>query len=92
MTVKTNHDTQRPKHAKRPSATPVTSAEEVAAQPSVLLLGSVLEERPFDDEARQNMIAEAAYFRAAQRGFEPGSELDDWLAAEAEVNARLCGS
>lgn len=38
---------------------------------------------------RQSMIAAAAYFRAEKRGFEPGHELDDWLAAEVEVaNAR----
>jgi len=30
-------------------------------------------------------ITTAAYFRAMQRGFEPGHELEDWLAAEAEV-------
>jgi hypothetical protein len=31
------------------------------------------------------MIAEAAYFRAERRGFVPGSELEDWLQAEADV-------
>ena len=30
-------------------------------------------------------IAETAYYRAQQRGFSPGYELEDWLAAEAEV-------
>jgi hypothetical protein len=30
-------------------------------------------------------VALAAYFIAEKRGFEPGHELDDWLAAEAEV-------
>lgn len=34
---------------------------------------------------RRDMIATAAYFRAQQRGFEPGHELEDWLAAETEV-------
>ncbi|MGK2913578.1 MAG: DUF2934 domain-containing protein [Porticoccaceae bacterium] len=34
----------------------------------------------------QQMIAEAAYYRAQARGFAPGCELDDWLAAEAEVD------
>ncbi|HEY0942614.1 MAG TPA: DUF2934 domain-containing protein [Steroidobacter sp.] len=34
---------------------------------------------------RHEMIATAAYFRAQQRGFEPGHELEDWLAAESEV-------
>lgn len=32
-------------------------------------------------------IAETAYFRAQQRGFAPGYELEDWLAAEKEVDA-----
>lgn len=35
---------------------------------------------------REARIAEAAYFRAQKRGFEPGHELDDWLAAEAELS------
>lgn len=34
---------------------------------------------------RRSMIADAAYFRAERRGFEPGHELEDWLAAEIEV-------
>lgn len=41
------------------------------------------------DEQRHEMIATAAYFRAEQRGFCGGDSLDDWLAAEAEVDARL---
>lgn len=35
--------------------------------------------------AHHAKIADAAYFRAEKRGFEPGHELDDWLAAETEV-------
>jgi hypothetical protein len=31
-------------------------------------------------------IAEIAYFKAEQRGFAPGHELDDWCAAEQEIN------
>jgi len=42
-----------------------------------------------DPEVRRDLIAEAAYFRAEQRGFEPGHELEDWLAAEGEVDAAL---
>ncbi len=38
---------------------------------------------------RKRMIAEAAYYRALQRGFVPGFENEDWLAAEAEVIAQL---
>ena len=33
----------------------------------------------------QKRIAEAAYYRAQQRGFSPGYEVEDWLAAEAQV-------
>jgi hypothetical protein len=35
------------------------------------------------------MIAESAYLRAERRGFVPGHEEQDWLAAEAEVDALL---
>lgn len=40
-------------------------------------------------EQRAALIAEAAYFRAESRGFQPGQEMEDWLAAEADVDARL---
>jgi Protein of unknown function (DUF2934) len=40
-------------------------------------------------EARHALIAEAAYLRAERRGFVPGQETEDWLAAEAEVEALL---
>jgi hypothetical protein len=41
------------------------------------------------DEERRRMIAEVAYFIAQRRDFDGGLELEDWLAAEAEVNAKL---
>ncbi|MFM9883323.1 MAG: DUF2934 domain-containing protein [Burkholderiales bacterium] len=40
---------------------------------------------------RQHMIERAAYFRSQQRGFVPGFEMEDWLAAEAEVDQMLAG-
>jgi hypothetical protein len=40
-------------------------------------------------EDRRQLIAEAAYFRAERRGFQPGQELEDWLAAEIEIDALL---
>jgi len=42
-----------------------------------------------EPQAREAMIAEAAYHRSAHRGFEPGHEIDDWLAAESEIDAAL---
>jgi hypothetical protein len=40
-------------------------------------------------EGRRAMISEGAYLRAERRGFAPGHEAEDWLAAEAEVDALL---
>jgi predicted nucleic acid-binding Zn-ribbon protein len=42
-----------------------------------------------DPEQRSRMIAEAAYFRAEQRGFEGGDPLVDWVEAEAEIDSKL---
>jgi hypothetical protein len=42
--------------------------------------------------AREARIRENAYFRAQCRGFEPGRELDDWLAAEREIDSQLAAS
>lgn len=42
-------------------------------------------------EDRRASIAKAAYLIAARRGFAPGHELEDWLAAEDEVDQRLAG-
>jgi hypothetical protein len=37
-------------------------------------------------DAREQRIREAAYFNAERRGFAPGHELADWLAAEAALD------
>ena len=42
-----------------------------------------------DSVKREELIAAAAYFKAEQRGFAPGCEIDDWLAAERELEAVL---
>ena len=36
---------------------------------------------------RRLMIEREAYLRAERRGFEPGHELEDWLAAEHSVGS-----
>jgi hypothetical protein len=43
---------------------------------------------PAEGESTQRLakIAVAAYFSAERRGFEPGHEIEDWLAAEAEID------
>jgi len=47
----------------------------------------------YDAEVTQDqralMIAEAAYYVAQRRGFELGDPLEDWLIAEAQIDALL---
>jgi len=40
---------------------------------------------------REALIAAMAYELARKRHFAPGHALDDWLAAEADVDERLIG-
>jgi hypothetical protein len=40
---------------------------------------------PTTAELRE-MVGVAAYYRSLGRGFAPGHELEDWLAAENEIN------
>lgn len=40
----------------------------------------------FTPEQRETMIREAAYYHFVERGYATGHDLDDWLAAEAELN------
>jgi len=54
--------------------------------------GSAAHEKARAGEDRYRMVAEAAYFRAERRGFVPGAELEDWLAAEIEVEELLAES
>jgi hypothetical protein len=40
-------------------------------------------------KSRDALIRDAAYVRCARRGFSPGYELEDWLAAEQQVDEFL---
>jgi len=40
-------------------------------------------------DERQRLIAESAYLIAEKRGFQGGNAMDDWLKAEAEVDAKF---
>lgn len=48
-------------------------------------------ETTLSPEQRAQMVAVAAYYKAEQRGFAAGHEMDDWLAAEQEFKALLEG-
>ncbi|MEO8223450.1 MAG: DUF2934 domain-containing protein [Gammaproteobacteria bacterium] len=65
-----------------------TAAATARARPAARAV-PVTSEEAWVGEDRYRMIAEAAYFRAEQRGFVSGSELTDWLAAEIEVDDSL---
>jgi len=41
------------------------------------------------DNERMRMVSEAAYYMAEHRGFTPGDELSDWLAAEQQINTQV---
>jgi hypothetical protein len=48
-------------------------------------------ETRLSEDERRRMVAEAAYYRAQQRGFSAGGEVDDWLTAEREISRLLQG-
>jgi len=51
--------------------------------------GGDSESSDISPEERNRMIAEAAYYRAEQHGFNPDRQIEDWLAAEQEVDVML---
>ncbi|CAG0953099.1 hypothetical protein RHDC4_00213 [Rhodocyclaceae bacterium] len=44
---------------------------------------------PVGEEQRRNYIEVAAYYIAERRGFNGGNALEDWAAAEAEIDRLL---
>ena len=57
-----------------------------AADKFLLAASAPISSRHHDADVRHHLIEKKAYLLAASRGFSPGSELDDWLRAEAEVD------
>ena len=53
------------------------SSATVAAEPGAVQNAS---------DQRHAMIAQAAYYLAERRGFETGHALEDWVAAECEID------
>ena len=73
------------------TAAPVTRQPSAGTPSHTEVTVANLERReiPSFSESREARIAEAAYWRAERRGFTSGQELDDWLAAEKEVDGDL---
>jgi hypothetical protein len=86
-------DLERPIRAQPREPGVMTRATESPKRAASLnLLGNLaLYIVPHAFEDRRTLIAKAAYQKAECRGFAPGHELEDWLAAENEVDQRLAG-
>jgi hypothetical protein len=72
--------------APKPAAKPAAKAAKPAAPAKAAARKTVPRAAPTQAQ-RDEMVRMAAYFRAEQRGFAPGNEWEDWLAAEAEISA-----
>jgi hypothetical protein len=68
---------------------PALGAAASGASPAIKAINVSVTPRYRED--RQASIAKAAYFRSESRGFASGHEVEDWLAAEEEVDQRLLG-
>ena len=89
-TTESPRSTQPPKTEqpaeKRPARKRAIKASEPAPAAAAIVTDTEVE---ISADARRGMIAEAAYLRAEARGFVPGYELEDWIAAESEVDSLL---
>lgn len=74
---------------KNPTTTPRKRAPRKALAIGAKAKAAAVPTQFVGPEKRAALIAEAAYYRAQKRGFAPGHETEDWLAAEAEVDAKL---
>lgn len=79
----------RTKRDSKAAKTKLDGASVAAISAEPIVTRTALIARPFDTVVREKMVADAAYYRAEQRGFAPGHEVEDWLASEAEVDAEL---
>jgi len=76
---------ERPAPAKAPRTTKPAEAGKAGLRSSI---SSNARAEVSPDELRK-LVSEAAYYRAKQRGFTPGHEMEDWIQAEAEVLGRI---
>ena len=84
-------ETRKPARKPRAAAAPKPAASKAATRKKTARKAASTRARPAaaprSAAEREEMVRTAAYFRAERRGFAPGYEWEDWLAAEAEVSA-----
>ena len=79
--------------AKRATKSKTVKGKAIAAKKKVVASKSKTKKvQAITVEEKLRMIEYTAYMRAEARGFEPGHEMDDWLAAENEVEELLLKS
>ncbi|MCK7583009.1 MAG: DUF2934 domain-containing protein [Chromatiales bacterium] len=78
---------------KKTSATPAAAVtakpkrgKSAAPKPLSDHQGSLRQLATVSEDKRQDMIREAAYYKAEKRNFAPGHEAEDWAAAEREID------
>lgn len=76
---------------KQRATTKKTPAKRSAAAPAEKSVTSKSSAPAAKGDKRRAMIAEVAFCYAEQRDFQGDMAMDDWLRAEAEVDARLAG-
>ena len=72
---------EKPKKAAKRTA----QAKKTTTKPKTRKITS--EAAAITEDQRQQMIRDAAYFRALSRGFVGGSPEQDWIEAETEISA-----
>ena len=80
--MKTQTRTQKSKQTPQITTEPKLSAARGKRQ-------RIPQQAGIDAHTRHRMIAEAAYYLAAKRGFQGGSAQQDWLNAEEQIDAQL---
>ncbi len=75
-----------PEHAPEPRRSATARKPGSQRKRNAVMKFTEVADPPFD---RQGMIATAAYFLAQRRGFKPGHDVEDWLAAERQVDVQL---
>jgi Protein of unknown function (DUF2934) len=86
LSTSTVHTSEHRPVRERGSKKQATTAGQVAFKPnSSATHGAAV----IDSHQRDDMIRKSAYFRAASRRFCPGQEVEDWLAAETEIDRML---
>ena len=84
--VRTESAPASEKAAPRRRGAPVKTEVASTVSPTVTIASTAV---TISESTRRAMIEKSAYLRAERRGFIAGGEVEDWLAAEAEVDALL---